>query len=115
MSTTKDFATYVTERAALPGRVTCRKMFGEYTLYLDGKVVALLCDNQLYLKPTQAGRDLLERVHEAAPYPGARPHIVISDELEREGGLRQLLLATAGALARPASKRRAANRPKPGS
>ena len=40
--------------ADLPG-VRARKMFGEYALYLDEKVVALVCDDQLFLKPTPAG------------------------------------------------------------
>ncbi|MCK7502621.1 MAG: TfoX/Sxy family protein [Comamonadaceae bacterium] len=36
-------------------------MFGEYAIYLDGKVVALVCDNQFFVKPTDAGRALLGR------------------------------------------------------
>ena len=46
--------------------VTAKKMFGEYCLYRDGKVVALVCDDQLFLKATLAGRALLgDDVHEA--------------------------------------------------
>jgi hypothetical protein len=37
-------------------------MFGEYAIYCDGKVVALVCDDQFFLEPTAAGRALLGRV-----------------------------------------------------
>lgn len=43
-------------------------MFGEYCLYLDAKPVALLCNDQLYVKPTDAGRALLARVAEGFPF-----------------------------------------------
>mgnify|MGYP005609792673 CR=1 FL=1 len=69
--------------APLP--LTSRKMFGEYALYLDGKVVALVCDNQFFLKPTDAGKALLDRVKEAPPYPGAKPYYLVDAQLERRG------------------------------
>ena len=33
---------FICDQAGLGKRLTFRKMFGEYALYLDGKVVALL-------------------------------------------------------------------------
>jgi DNA transformation protein and related proteins len=52
------------------GRVTARKMFGEFCLYLDDKPVALVCDDILYVKPTAEGRVLAAGATEAPPYPG---------------------------------------------
>ena len=40
-------------------------MFGEYAFYVNGKVVALLCDNLLYIKPTEGGRLFIGDVVEA--------------------------------------------------
>ncbi len=57
------------------GAVSARKMFGEYALYLDGKVVGLICDDRLFLKPVPALAALLPDAEDAPPYPGARPHI----------------------------------------
>lgn len=37
------------------GDIPFRKMFGEYAIYCDAKVLALVCDNQLLVKPTAAG------------------------------------------------------------
>jgi TfoX/Sxy family transcriptional regulator of competence genes len=106
MATDVSFAEFVLEQIELPGRVEVRKMFGEYALYVDDRVVALLCDNQLFLKPVEQLRARLARVDEAPPYPGAKPHFRIADELERPGELTALLIEAARLL--PAPKARAA-------
>ena len=59
MATDGDFIDYIHEQAGFGARLTHKRMFGEYSLYLDGKVVAFACDNSLLLKPTEAGRALL--------------------------------------------------------
>ncbi len=71
-------------------------MFGEYALYCDDKVVALVCDDQLYLKPTSAGKALLEHPTEAPPYPGAKDYFLIDESLI---GDRELLTALVRATA----------------
>jgi TfoX/Sxy family transcriptional regulator of competence genes len=80
-------------------------MFGEYALYIDEKVVALICDNQVFVKPTAAGLELLGEAIEAPPYPGAKPHYQVNDHLQDSDLMRKLLLATASALPRPKPKR----------
>ena len=60
------------------GEVSAKKMFGDYCLYLAGKTVALVCDDQMFLKPTVAGKNLLAELIEGAPYPGAKPHLLIT-------------------------------------
>lgn len=54
MATDNSFMQYVAEQIDLGGRLSYRKMFGEYAVYLDEKVVALVCDNSLFIKPTPA-------------------------------------------------------------
>lgn len=86
--------------------VTARPMFGEYGLYLDGKLVALVCDDQLFVKPTPGGRDHAADAGEGSPYPGAKPHLLIDgDRLEDRDWLAELLRRTAIEL--PAPKPRA--------
>jgi TfoX-like protein len=60
------------DRLADSGRVHARKMFGEYCVYLDDKPVALVCDDVLYVKPTDAGRALapMSRKGRLIPGPG---------------------------------------------
>lgn len=62
--------------------LSARKMFGEYAIYLDGKVVALVCDDQLFLKATPGARAALPDTPTAAPYPGAKLHLLVTDALD---------------------------------
>jgi TfoX/Sxy family transcriptional regulator of competence genes len=85
-------------------------MFGEFAVYCDGKVVALVCDNQFFLKPTAAGRALLDRVREAPPYPGAKPYYLVDAQLDDADAVAAIVRATAAALPLPKAKTAAANR-----
>jgi len=49
MSSTPDFIEYIAAQISDAGAITYRKMFGEYALYCDAKVVALVCDDQLFI------------------------------------------------------------------
>ena len=62
-------------------QVSARRMFGEYCLYYAGRPVGLVCDEQLFLKPSEVGRRLMKDPDEGAPFPGARPHLRISPDL----------------------------------
>jgi TfoX/Sxy family transcriptional regulator of competence genes len=95
------FVEYVCEQVAGAGRITHRRMFGEFALYCDGKVVALICDNQFFLKPTVAGRALLERVKEAPPYPGAKMYYLLDADLEDAEHMARVVRATASELPVP--------------
>lgn len=89
------------------GALSCRKMFGEYALYLGGKVVAFVCDDRLFVKDTGPGRAFLgPDAAEGFPYPGARPHLLGDALLDEPDRLAALLRMTAAALPPPAPKRR---------
>lgn len=62
------------------GDVSAKKMFGEYGIYCDGKMIALVCDDQLYLKPTEAGKEYLGDPEEEQPYPGAKTYFLIPED-----------------------------------
>lgn len=85
--------------------VSYRKMFGEYALYCQGRVVALVCDDQLFVKPTQAGRAHIGQVHEAPPYPGAKNYFLIDENLDDADWLSQLIRLTADEVPLPKKKR----------
>jgi DNA transformation protein and related proteins len=80
MSTTKDTIEYILDKLRIAPRFTARKMFGEYALYADGKTVALVCDDLLYVKICPASTSLDDECEKDAPYPGAKPHYVVSEE-----------------------------------
>ena len=80
MATHQSFIDHVLDQAELGDALTFRKMFGEYALYLDGKVVAFACDNSLFIKPGPAAQALEPELPQGPPYPGARDY-PIADEL----------------------------------
>jgi TfoX/Sxy family transcriptional regulator of competence genes len=57
-------------------------MFGEYALYCGEKVVALVCDNKLFVKITEEGKVFVgDHYEEGCAYPGARPSMSIDEDL----------------------------------
>src|SRR5260221_2064822 len=72
MGSRQSIVDYLVGQMATAGAVSARKMFGEYGVYCDGKMVALVCDDQLFVKPTASGRAHVGNVTEAPPYPGAK-------------------------------------------
>jgi DNA transformation protein len=82
MASDLEFVGYVCDQIGGAGSISFRKMFGEYAVYCNGKVIALVCDNQFFLKPTHGGRSLIGNITEAPPYPGAKPYFLIGDRLD---------------------------------
>ena len=109
MATTQDTVDFLLDQLGGAGEVTVKKMFGEYCLYYDGKPIGAVCDDQLYLKPTAAGRGMIANVVEGSPYPGAKPHLLVTpDQWEDAEWLRGLVQATAQELPLPKPKTRKA-------
>lgn len=104
MATDLSFVEYIHEQANLGPRFTHRKMFGEFGLYVDGKVVAFACDNSLFIKPTNAVAQLKLELPHAPPYPGAKPYPVADELLDESDVLKRLLLATAALVPEPKLK-----------
>ena len=88
--------------------VRARKMFGEYALYCDERVVALVCDDQLYIKITSAGKKYVGRNYqEGRAYTGAKPSMLIDGELiEDREWIAGLIRLTADALPAPKQKKK---------
>lgn len=101
---------FIADQSGLGARLTWKRMFGEYALYLDAKVVAFVCDDKLFLKPTDAGRALLGAPTEAPAYPGSKNYFLLQEELESPSLLRAALEVTGAAvpLPKPKPKPRAA-------
>jgi len=113
MATRQDIVDFIVEQLAGARDVTARKMFGEFALYSQGKVVALVCDDQLFVKPTDAGRSFIGTVSEGQPYPGAKPCFLIAgDQWEDGDWLSELIRLTARELPLPKAKTKASSKTK---
>lgn len=106
MASDRDFVEFVADQIDPVCDTSYRMMFGEYVLYSKGKVVALICDNQLFIKPTDPGRAFIGNVVEGSPYPGAKPCFLIEDRLEDGEWLSELIALTENALPKPKPKRK---------
>lgn len=105
MSTKPETVQFLLDQLASLPSVRARAMFGEYALYCDEKVVALICDDQLFVKITEPGRTFVKTIVEAPPYPGAKMyHLVSGDLWDDNEWLSQLIQITAKALPAPKPK-----------
>jgi len=107
MATSQSTIDFLLDQLSGAGQVSTKKMFGEYCLYLAGKPVAFICDDQMFLKPTNAGRGMILNVTEGFPYPGAKPYFLITADLwEDSEWLGQLIQATANELPQPKPRKK---------
>jgi len=105
MASDAEFVRFVTGQLEHSVAITSRKMFGEYAIYSNGKLVALICDNQLFVKQTDGGRVFIGDVTEASPYSGAKPSFLV-EELDDADWLSELIKITERELPAPRMKRK---------
>ncbi|MEI6222686.1 MAG: TfoX/Sxy family protein [bacterium] len=114
MATTQQVADHILQSIHLPGDLFAKKMFGEYALYYNDKVVALICDNHLFIKITPNTEHHLDSSHHAPPYPGAKNHFKIpAEKLRDTPWLSNLIQETFNALPIPKPKKKKPTTPKP--
>lgn len=108
MPTTASTIAYILDQLTGVPQLAAKKMFGEYTLYTDGKVVALVCNDTLFVKMTDTGKTFVgEAYEEGAAYPGAKPSLKINEDLlEDREWLTRLIMLTAEHLPTPKSKKK---------
>jgi TfoX/Sxy family transcriptional regulator of competence genes len=97
---------FIIDQIGFSKQVSYKKMFGEYALYFDNKLFGLVCDNKLFIKPTQSGREYIKEVVEAAPYVGAKPSFLIEEKLDDSEWLRKLVKITVNELPEPKPKKK---------
>lgn len=106
MASEQNFVDYVAGQIKYAGLITVKKMFGEYALYANEKLFALICDNKLFIKPTNAGRMFIGDVVEAPPYAGAKPSFLIEEKLEDKDWLSELVRISVEELPLPKPKKK---------
>lgn len=102
MATRKETVDYLVDQLSDAGVISAKRMFGEYGLYCDGVPVALLCDDDLFIKATAFGIKYAPDATLAPPYPGAKPSLRISPEhWDDRSWLAELIAQTRAGLALP--------------
>lgn len=111
MSTHKEFAEYILKNLHPSEKFKTRAMFGEYALYANNKVVALICDDMLYIKITPESSELEAVCEKDTPYKGAKLHYAIEeDQISHIEGLSSILLDIAKNREAPTPKKKTKNK-----
>lgn len=83
MASDKEFVDYAAEKLFGLGEVGIKKMFGEYTVYLNQKPILLVCDNTVFIKQLDCVAELLKDMPKGLPYPTAKEcYIIDPDDTE---------------------------------
>ncbi|HSW48049.1 MAG TPA: TfoX/Sxy family protein [Candidatus Saccharimonadales bacterium] len=105
MATKKSTIEYISEQISGAGVIRSRSMFGEYALYCDEKVVAFVCDDHLFVKLTEAGKNFLGKPTEAPAYPGSKMYYLITGDFwDDKEYMSELIKITATVLPLPKKK-----------
>lgn len=104
MSSKPEFVEYVAEQCRGAGEITYKKMFGDYGLYCNGKIFALVCDDQFFVKITGEVKADYPDLPEKPPYDGAKNYFLVENVDDREF-LTELVTATYNALPEPKPKK----------
>ena len=107
MATFQSTVDFILDQLAREGKARARKMFGEHALYFDDKVVGLVCNDTLYIKITEQGKEFVGKYYkEGFAYPGAKVSMEISgDRIEDGEWLRDLVKITADNVPLPKPKK----------
>jgi TfoX/Sxy family transcriptional regulator of competence genes len=106
MASDQNFVDFVLDQIKNAGVITAKKMFGEYGIYSDEKLFGLICDNKLFVKPTNSGREFIGNVLEVPPYEGAKPSFLIEDRIEDSEWLSELVRISIKELPLPKPKKK---------
>jgi TfoX/Sxy family transcriptional regulator of competence genes len=106
MATKQSTADFILDQAVRAGHMSARKMFGNYALYCDGKVVGLICNEALFIKITESGKKFVgDYYQEGYAYEGAKISMAIDEEsIEDKEWLSELIRITADSLPAPKLK-----------
>jgi TfoX/Sxy family transcriptional regulator of competence genes len=106
MASKEETVVFILDQIKSAESISAKKMFGEYAIYCNNKVVALVCDDMLFIKPTTSGKSFLGQVDEQPPYPGAKNYYLVSgDLLEDSEWLSELIKITQEELPIPKPKK----------
>lgn len=97
MPSHEEYVKFIAGQLSEAGGITYKKLFGEYGLWKDGVFFATVEDDQLYVKATPQGAELLGDPEPVAPH-GGNPNMYAVEDVEDKAALARLAILTADAL-----------------
>ena len=86
-----EYNEYVREVFSAAGDIVIKSMMGGYLVYLNGKLIGDICDNELFLKRTPTSDRLLADSELRYPYEGSKTLMHVFDRFEDKELIRELL------------------------
>lgn len=99
MGSKQQTADFIVDQLSPVGQIRAKRMFGEFGLYCGDVFFGLICDDRLFVKPTEIGRQFIGKPIEGIPYPNARPHFLLDDKIDNGPWLCDVVRATVQELA----------------
>ena len=105
MASSKEYLDFILEQLSELDEITYRGMMGEYIIYYCGKVIGGIYDDRFLVKNIKAAADLMPEATLELPYDGAKEMLLV-DDVENKGFLRDLLEAMYNELPAPGKKKK---------
>ena len=86
-----EFNEFVREVFSAAGDIVIKSMMGGYLVYLNGRLIGDICDNELFLKRTPTTDKLLADSELRYPYEGSKTLMHVFDRLEDTDLITELL------------------------
>ena len=86
-----EYNEYVLEVFSAAGNIVIKPMMGGYLVYLNGKLIGDICDNELFLKRTPTSDRLLADSELRYPYEGSKTLMHVFDKFEDKELIQELL------------------------
>ena len=86
-----EFNEYVRESFSAAGDIVIKSMMGGYLVYLNGKLIGNICDNELFLKRTPTSDRLLADSELRYPYEESKTLMYVFDRFEDTDLIGELL------------------------
>lgn len=86
-----EYNEYVREALSTAGNIVIKSMMGGYLVYLNGKLIGDICDNELFLKRTPTSDRMLAESELRFPYEGSKTLMHVFDSFDDKALILELL------------------------
>ena len=87
----REFNEYVRECFSEAGEIVIKSMMGGYLVYLNGKLIGDICNNEMFLKRTPTSDKLLADSELRYPYKGSKTLMYVFNRFEDADLIAELL------------------------
>ena len=86
-----EYNEYVREALSAAGDIVIKSIMGGYLVYLNGKLIGDICDNELFLKRTPTSDRMLAESELRYPYEGSKTLMHVFDSFDDKALILELL------------------------